>query len=175
MIKEINKINTKYEYQLYKKAIECIPTQLLLTESIKDNNLEWPKEIIEWTNNLKDTANSTNGSIGLAINQIWDKEEDPPSIFIIKLLGTKENNYKPFWQEFINPKIKTSGGTIKIDEKCLSVPDFHKKKSRKKNVTITFQTIENIVPITQKFYSKLDILPIIIQHEYDHLLGKLII
>ena len=75
----------------------------------------------------------------------------------------------------INPVIKTSGKKYVNDESCFSRPGIvAKNKVRESNVTITYCTLEDKTAVTEKFFVKDNFGAIVIQHEFDHLLGKLI-
>lgn len=72
----------------------------------------------------------------------------------------------------INPKItKTSIKTDTIDEGCLSLPGIHAKVSRPYAIALEYQDLEG-TPHTLECSGMLSKC---IQHEYDHLEGKLII
>jgi peptide deformylase len=71
----------------------------------------------------------------------------------------------------INPKIIKSQGTITFDEGCLSVPSFYETVERKEVIEV-----ENYDLNGKKYTFKADgLLAICIQHELDHLEGKLFI
>ena len=133
---------------------------------------QWDKEVIDNVQDLLDTAESLGDTaVGLSSCQIWDNPERPPlAIFVIKVSDGKTSH----WQEFINPMVGTSGATVKIKESCLSVPNYSKVKKREANVSIAYQTLMEHEPVEMKLYGKVNMLPIVIQHEYDHLYGKLI-
>lgn len=151
------------------KNINTVPNQIL---KIKAINAEftingWNKNVLELVQDLKDTANFLGDSCaGLASNQIWDKDTSPLSIFVVR--------FGHEFKEFINPIIKTSGKTIKTKESCFSVPNTTKSIKREVNVTITYQTANSIEPITIKYTLKNNDPVIAIQHEFDHLRGKVI-
>ena len=131
----------------------------------------WKAEVLEALEDLKDTAESLKEKCaGLTCCQIWDKDEAPLSIFIVNLGNEKETR----WQEFINPVVKTSGRTVKLKEKCLSVGNVGYNTKRESNVTITYNVLGSVEPITTKLYGSVSFLPIVLQHEYDHINGKLI-
>lgn len=145
-------------------------------ESLQATNVNsvWPDEVVSHIQDLKDTLMVNENGIGLASNQIWkDEETSPLRIFVIKALN--ENKQQVIY-EFINPRIVTSGKYIKVKESCLSVPNVEKVVKRKQNVTIEFQTLASTEKLRAKFdYDKHGIIPIVIQHEYDHLLGRLLV
>lgn len=177
MIKKINLFGNEV---LWEKAIE-VPMQIntpnSLTDSIKPKAEKklWPDFVVNHIKDLVDTAEDNHeNTLGLSSNQIWDDPDSPPlAIFIIKVTNEKERSHD--WLEFINPKLSTSGNTIKITEGCLSIPNFTKKIARKSNVTITYQNLMSAEPITTKVFLKNSgMIPIVLQHEFDHLNGKLI-
>ena len=172
MIKEIN---TYPNAILFRKARPC---KLIEIEENQDTlgvpqALRWEQEVIEATQDLLDTAESLGDTaLGLSCSQIWDDTtKDPLAIFVIKI--NTGNGFS--WKEFINPIIATSGKTVKVKESCLSVPNYEVKKKRELNVTIAYQTLIDTTPLAIKVYGKFSLLPIVMQHEFDHLYGKLII
>ena len=74
-------------------------------------------------------------------------------------------------QVFINPKITAKSGTQDYDEGCLSVPGVYETVTRAEHITV-----EALDANGKKF--KLDangLLAVCIQHEMDHLLGKVFV
>lgn len=168
MIKQINKHPSPI---LFKKAREC--PQAFLSGIVENNEkIFWSPEVVQHIKDLKDTADTSETAIGLASCQIWDNDMQAPlSVFVIKI-PTSEKEYK--WHEFINPKIRTSGKTVKFNEKCLSVDKPVKPKRRESNVEIEYNTLDSTTRFKEKLFLKDSFLPIVLQHEYDHLLGKTI-
>ncbi len=163
MIKEINTVKgSERELKiLTTKAVEC--------GTIFNENGEkaWDAVTLEWIENLKDTAKSkTNEAIGLACRQIWDDENNPPlKMFAIRVTPDT-------WKIYINPKLELSGKPADVFEGCLSQPNKKLKIRRRQNVAITYQVPERPGPeFTDKCYFSASFLPIVLQHEYDHLLG----
>jgi peptide deformylase len=75
-----------------------------------------------------------------------------------------------FKKAFINPQILTEMGTPwEMEEGCLSIPGIREKISRKETLTIHYYD-ENWQPHEEE-YSGMKAR--IIQHEYDHIEGKL--
>ena len=103
----------------------------------------------------------SNEGIGLAAPQIgFDK-----SIFVIQL-----PKQKPII--FINPKlIETSTELFDMEERCLSVPNVSFLVTRPKSVKIQAKNLngENFIINANGLMGR------VIQHEYDHLIGKLYI
>lgn len=103
--------------------------------------------------------------IGLAANQVgWKK-----SLLVYDIAPQNENRSL---QVLINPRIVTSEGvTISENEGCLSVPDFRADVKRAAAVVVEGYDREG-KPV------RIDaegLLAILLQHEIDHLNGKLFI
>ena len=71
----------------------------------------------------------------------------------------------------VNPKIKAKDGEVYTNEGCLSVPEIQAKIKRSKNIKVRYRNLggDTITKDFSGFES------ICIQHEIDHLKGKLII
>lgn len=123
--------------------------------------------------------------IGLAANQVgilqrilvldteYKIEEIPEGQDPPKAQEVIENgiiiNQKP--QIIINPKIIQKEGEIVYCEGCLSVPEYQADVKRWKKIKIEYQDIDGLT----KTMSAEDLLAVCIQHEMDHLEGKLFI
>ncbi len=123
------------------------------TKPIKIFNQKLKNQI----SNMFETMYYNNG-IGLAAIQVNIKK----SIIVINI--TKKII-------LINPKIINRKGSIRIEEKCLSIPNYKLKIKRSNILKISNFNIKG-----EKYfiYTK-GILSICIQHEIDHLKGKLLI
>ena len=78
---------------------------------------------------------------------------------------------KTGFQVFINPTITKLDGSILFEEGCLSVPGFYSEIERVENVVIQAQDLTG-----NSFEMKADgLLSICIQHEIDHLDGKVFV
>jgi len=72
---------------------------------------------------------------------------------------------------FVNPKIKHPSGTVESSEGCLSVPEIRTTIKRYQNITLQYQDLNG-----DKHEEALsDLMSICVQHEIDHLDGKLFI
>lgn len=71
----------------------------------------------------------------------------------------------------INPTITHSEGTTTYEEGCLSIPTIYDTVTRAEKVTVSFQDLNGQ---TQILHAD-GLLAICIQHELDHLAGKLFI
>ena len=115
-------------------------------------------------NDLFETMYNSNG-IGLAAVQVGVLKR----ILVIDV-STKDEKKKPL--SFINPIIKTiSNETSVYEEGCLSIPDTFIEIERPKICEIEYVDING----KKKDMKCNGLLSICIQHEIDHLDGKLII
>jgi peptide deformylase len=100
--------------------------------------------------------------IGLAATQV-DRH-----IQLILVDTSKEQNNL---QVFINPKITHKDGSQDYEEGCLSVPGVYENVTRAENITVEALDI-NGKKFTLNAYG---LLSVCIQHEMDHLLGKVFV
>ena len=110
-------------------------------------------------NDMFETLDYSKSGVGLAAPQIGYNL----NLFIIKTPTFKE--------VFINPEIRLDGLDIQVKEGCLSFPNMDFAVNRRQNVQIKFFDRN----WTYRYAEYKDMLAIIVQHEYDHLKGKLII
>ena len=112
---------------------------------------------------LLETMYEFNG-IGLAATQIGVSKR-------ILVLDISEEKNEP--QVFINPEIKILEGEEKAgyEEGCLSVPSFYEEVIRPVNVEITFNDLGG----NEKKIKPTGLLSVVVQHETDHLDGKLMV
>ncbi len=101
--------------------------------------------------------------VGLAATQINVHEQ-------IIVIDVSDDQKQP--QVFINPSIEVLGGDKeKYDEGCLSVPGFYESVERPLNIKVTALDKDG-----KKFTLEPDgLLAVCIQHEMDHLNGKLFV
>lgn len=71
----------------------------------------------------------------------------------------------------INPKIIKSEGKTSYEEGCLSVPNFFEKVERAEKITLNYQSMDG----SEHEMEAGGLLAICIQHEMDHLIGKLFV
>ena len=113
--------------------------------------------------NMVETQLASNG-IGLAAPQI----DLPIRLFVV---GYPKHEHVPL-KVFINPEIiDYSTETFSMQEGCLSIPGLNAEVIRPKSITIRYQT-PNFKGVEETFdgiYAR------VIQHEYDHIEGKLFI
>lgn len=109
--------------------------------------------------------------IGLAANQVGILERIIVLDTDYEVDGETEiiRNRKPI--VVINPKIISQEGSIAIEEACLSCPEYAAEVKRAKKIKLEYQDIDG----TTKTLSAEDLQAVAIQHEIDHLEGKLFI
>jgi len=118
--------------------------------------------IEELINNLFDTMYEFDG-IGLASNQIGINKR----MFVVDITHTEECD-SPL--VFINGKIEKGNGSCVDSEGCLSLPEIRINVERFDTITYSYID-ENLERRTKEFSG---LLATVIQHENDHLDGKLI-
>lgn len=100
--------------------------------------------------------------IGLAASQVNVHEQ-------VIVIDTSEHKNEPL--VFINPVLELSGPVVESDEGCLSVPGFYEPVERREFVHVSALD-RNGLPFS---LDASGLLSICIQHERDHLLGKLFV
>jgi peptide deformylase len=118
-------------------------------------------EIRAIVDNMFETMYSAPG-IGLAAVQVNILKR-------IIVIDISEDKKQPLC--LINPEILESQGEEKMEEGCLSVPGIYEKVKRAKSIKVRYldkagETIEKEIN---------DLLAVCIQHEIDHLEGKLFV
>lgn len=129
---------------------------------------EFNADLHTFLDDMYETMIKTNG-IGLAAIQV-DRAID---VLIVNLPNDDEEGRqdKANLLEIINPTITYSEGTTVYQEGCLSVPKFYEDVERFEKIGITYQDrYGNECSLEAE-----GLLSIAIQHEIDHLLGKLFI
>jgi peptide deformylase len=142
------------------------------------------KDLYKLADDMLETMYDAPG-IGLAANQVgilqkmlvidteYDYEELPegatPPKGVEVIGGGIVTNRKP--KIIINPQITYREGSILFNEGCLSVPEYHADVERAEKIKVQYQDIDGL---THTLAAD-GILAIAIQHEMDHLEGKLFI
>jgi peptide deformylase len=120
----------------------------------------------ELIDNMFESMKESNG-VGLAAPQIGLNIK----LFVIDSTVLK-NNKDGKRMAFINPEIlEFTGKRYSYEEGCLSIPGIHEDVVREEKIRIWYQD-ENFNEYEEEFDG---INARIIQHEYDHLFGKLFI
>ncbi|QIQ42056.1 MAG: peptide deformylase [Buchnera aphidicola (Microlophium carnosum)] len=119
------------------------------------------KKIKKIINNMIDTMHQEEG-IGLAATQVNIQLQ----IIVINTMEQEKNNLV-----LINPKIIKKEGNISIEEGCLSIPEYRASVPR-----YNYIRVQSINLYGEKIETEAEsIMSICIQHEIDHLKGKLFI
>ncbi len=110
---------------------------------------------------MLETMYAENG-IGLAATQVNVHKR-------VVVIDLSEERNQP--QVFINPEIIERSGDTSYEEGCLSVPQNYASVARAADIVVKAQDVDG-----QWFEKKADgLLAICLQHELDHLVGKLFI
>ena len=128
-----------------------------VAKPVKDVN----EDIRHLISDMAETMYAAPG-IGLAATQVNQH------IQLILIDTTKEQNNL---EVLINPKIVAKTGLQEYEEGCLSVPGVYETVTRAEKITV-----EALDAQGKKFKLKADgLLAVCIQHEMDHLLGKVFV
>lgn len=121
------------------------------------------KQLIE---DMFETMNAASG-IGLAAPQIGK----PIRLFIVDGRALdEEDEMEDFKKVFINPVVlEEQGDPWEFEEGCLSIPNIREKVKRKEEITIRYY--DEDWNLQEEEYDGMKAR--IIQHEYDHIEGKL--
>ena len=115
---------------------------------------------------MYDTMMESNG-IGLAAIQVAKAER----ILLLCIPDEEGEQDKKDLLEIINPQMSNTEGTIVYQEGCLSVPSFYEDIERYEKLTLNYQDRHGK---SMRIEAE-GLLSVAIQHEIDHLDGKLFI
>ncbi len=115
---------------------------------------------------MYDTMITCNG-IGLAAIQV----ANPIRALILCIPDEEGNQHRDNLLEIINPVIVNIEGSVLYQEGCLSVPGFYEDVERYETLTLRYQNRHG----ERCTLEAKELLSIAIQHEIDHLEGKLFI
>ena len=127
---------------------------------------EFDTELHTLLDDMYETMMESNG-IGLAAIQI----AVPKRILLLCIPDEEGEQHHDDLLEIINPVISQEQGTIVYQEGCLSVPSFYEDIERYEKLTLSYQDRHG----NQKSLEAEGLLSVAIQHEIDHLDGKLFI
>ena len=125
------------------------------------------------------TINEVNNDIRRLIADMAETMYDAPGIGLaatqvdehIQLILVDTSKEQNNLQVFINPKIMSKNGLQDYEEGCLSVPGVYENVTRADKITV--EALDNK---GKKFTLEADgLLSVCIQHEMDHLLGKVFV
>jgi peptide deformylase len=134
----------------------------------KAKDIEKGTDILALVNDMFETMSAANG-VGLAAPQIGK------SLRLFVVDGTvmeNEPGMEGFKKVFVNPElVKEEGTPWEYEEGCLSIPNIREKISRKEQLRIKYFD-ENWIQYDEVFDG---MKARIIQHEYDHIEGKMFV
>jgi len=105
--------------------------------------------------------------IGLAAIQV----AIPLQVLVINLVDDEGKQHKSELKEVVNPTILEKNGKTTYKEGCLSVPEYYEEVERAEHIRVRYQN--RFGEIVEENLDGLD--AIAMQHEIDHLLGRLFI
>ena len=135
-------------------------------KQISKNVTKFDEEIHKLLDAMNEMMLASNG-IGLAAIQV----NYPLNILILNIPDNEGEQHPDNLMEIINPVIINKEGLTTYQEGCLSVPGFYEDIERFETVTINYQDRHG----NTKSLDADGLLSIAIQHEMDHLAGKLFI
>jgi peptide deformylase len=112
-------------------------------------------------NDMAETMYAAPG-VGLAATQV----DEPVRVIVIDISETRDQ-----LQVFVNPELVAASGVADREEGCLSVPGVYEKVQRAERVTVRALDAAGR-PFTLE---ATDLLAVCIQHEMDHLEGKVFV
>ncbi len=127
---------------------------------------DFDEELHRFLDDMFETMMQSNG-IGLAAIQV----ANPIRALILCIPDDEGNQDKESLIEIINPVIHNPQGTTLYQEGCLSVPGFYEDVERFETLTLHYQNRHGETCVMEAD----ELLSIAIQHEIDHLDGKLFI
>ena len=131
------------------------------THSVK----EFDSELNRFAEDLIETMR-INVGVGLAAPQV----DDLRSLIAIDVSSEEdEENFEPL--VLVNPDIIELSGNCVIEEGCLSIPEVRVEVERPEEIRVIYQDVKG----NKKDLKCSGILARVIQHEVDHLRGRLMI
>jgi len=148
------------------REIIVYPNKILKQKSSKVE--EFNEELHQLLDDMYDTMIDKKG-VGLAAIQIAVAKR----VFIINIPIEEQDGAQPKENtlEVINPEFLEMSGSTKYQEGCLSVPGYYEDVNRYKYVKLKYQDRFGNEHILEDD----DFLAIALQHEFEHLEGKLFI
>ncbi len=143
------------------QKIITYPNPLLRKKNAKVTTFD--DDLKKLVQDMKETMYDAPG-IGLAANQIGVSKQ-------VVLIDISEEEDEKKFMVLVNPVLTDGQGTVVDEEGCLSVIDYTAKVKRFQKIHVTAQDVEGN-PVE---FDAEDRFARIIQHEVDHIFGKLFI
>lgn len=150
-----------------KLPILTYPNKVLKKQSVPVEKVT--STITDFVKNLFETMYASETGIGLAAPQVGENL----NIFVMDVALTDPDNPEkqtPNPIAHINPKIIHREDTIIFEEGCLSCPELLVDIERSKNIIVESLDAEG----RAQQHNLSDISAVCVQHEMDHLVGKLL-
>lgn len=142
--------------------------QPVLRKMSQDIDSDYPK-LKELIKNMYETMYNADG-IGLAAPQIG--LDIRVLVIDLDVMSDAYPEYKGYKKTMINAHIvEVAGEEASSEEGCLSLPGIHESVTRKGKITVSFvdENFEECTEVFEGYVAR------VVQHEYDHLDGKLFI
>jgi len=131
------------------------------------------KRVTSFDANLRELAEAmletmyAEGGMGLAAVQVGE----PKQLIVVDLHAGDEDQGTRDPRAFVNPEILESQGEAIAEEGCLSVPEFTAEVKRAEKIRLRYQTLGG----TEREERLEGLAAACLQHEIDHLQGKLFV
>lgn len=135
-------------------------------KSLSREVTEFDEALHRFLDDMYETMIHSNG-IGLAAIQV----ANPIRALIICVPDEEGNQRREDLLEIINPSVHSAQGSTLYQEGCLSVPGFYEDVERYSTLTLHYHNRHGEACVLEAD----ELLAIAIQHEIDHLQGKLFI
>lgn len=135
-------------------------------KEVSQEVVNFDAELHELLDNMYDTMLESNG-IGLAAIQVAIAKR----VLLLCIPDEEGEQHNDDLLEIINPVVSNEDGVIVYQEGCLSVPSFYEDIERHERLTLTYYDRHG----EKQSLEAEGLLSVAIQHEIDHLDGKLFI
>ena len=135
-------------------------------KEISTEVVDFNADLHKFLDDMYDTMLESNG-LGLAAIQV----DVTQRVLLLCIPDEEGEQSYDDLLEVINPKVTNETGTIVYQEGCLSVPNFYEDITRHEKLILTYQNRHG----EEKVLEAEGLLSVAIQHEIDHLDGKLFI
>lgn len=135
-------------------------------KKVSEDVADFDEELYTLLDDMYETMIEFKG-VGLAAVQVGVLQQ----VLVVNVPREDDIQYREDTFEIINPVIVERDGEIVYQEGCLSVPEYYEEITRSEHIVIEYQTREG----EKETLEARDFLAIAIQHEMDHLNGKLFI
>lgn len=121
------------------------------------------EKLLQLVKDMADTMYENEG-IGLAATQVNVQQQ-------VIILDISKSDEPENLMVLINPEILAKSGEVSSEEGCLSVPGIYEVVKRSENIQVKYQDVTG----NEKLIDCNGLLAVCIQHEIDHLEGKVFV